>query len=75
VRKAVNISLSFLFKSRLFFIRLLFMNNLYNKRVSPTTIVPQKGISYLEREREGKRESGGCAGHQADLFKVRLGLG
>ncbi len=51
------------------------MNNLYNKRVSPTTIVPQKGISYLEREREGKRESGGCAGHQADLFKVRLGLG
>jgi hypothetical protein len=56
VRKAVNISLSFLFKSRLFFIRLLFMNYLYNKRVSPTTIVPQKGISYLEREREEVRE-------------------
>ncbi len=51
------------------------MNNLYNKRVSPTTNEPQKGISYLEREREGERERGGCAGHQADIFKVRVGLG
>ncbi len=35
-----------------------------------------KGISYLEREREGVRERERCGltGQQAGIFKVRLGL-
>jgi hypothetical protein len=37
-----------------------FIPYLYNKRVCPTKNEPQQGISYLEREREGVRESERC---------------
>jgi hypothetical protein len=50
------------------------------KSVRPTKNGPQQQeISYLEIERgereRGERERGGWAGQQADIFKVRLGLG
>ncbi len=40
--------------------------DLYNKRVRPTKNEPQQRISYLEREREGVRESQGREGGERE---------
>jgi hypothetical protein len=59
-------------------LKLIYKCYLYYKRVFPTKN-EQKGISYLERERERGGEAGGRAGGraglQAGIFRVRLGLG